>query len=35
MCIKFRAFSKKKEDESPIVNISEIIDSERPGYLNV
>ena len=26
---------KKKKDESPTVNISEIIDSERRGYLNV
>ena len=33
MRMKFRAFSKK--DESPSLIISEIIDSERPGYLNV
>ena len=30
----FEHFQEKK-DESPIVNISEIIDSERRGYLNV
>ena len=30
----FEHFQKKK-DESPTVNISEIIDSERRGYLNV
>ena len=35
MCIKFRAFSKKKKDESPTVIISEINDSERRGYLHV
>ena len=34
MCMKFRAFSKKK-DEYPSVIISEIIDAERRGYLNV
>ena len=34
MCLKFRAFSKKK-DEYPSVIISEIIDAERRGYLNV
>ena len=33
MWIKFRAFSKK--DEYPSLNISEIIDTERRGYLNV
>ena len=33
MCIKFRAFSKK--DEYPSLIISEIIDPEIPGYLNV
>ena len=33
MCIKFRAFSKKDEYSSLIV--SEIIDAERRGYLNV
>ena len=33
MCIKFRAFSKKDEYSSLI--ISEIIDAERRGYLNV
>ena len=33
MCMKFRAFSKK--DESPSLIFSEIIDSERRGYLNV
>ena len=34
MCMKFRAFSKKK-DEYPSLIISEIIDSERRGYSNV
>ena len=34
MCIKFRAFSKKK-DVYPSLIISEIIDPERRGYLNV
>ena len=33
MCMKFRAFSKKNEYHSLI--ISEIIDAERRGYLNV
>ena len=33
MCMKFRAFSKKGEYSSLI--ISEIIDAERRGYLNV
>ena len=33
MYIKFRAFSKK--DEYPSLIISEIIDTERRGYLNV
>ena len=33
MCMKFRAFLKKDEDWSLI--ISEIIDAERRGYLNV
>ena len=33
MCIKFRAFSKK--NEYPRVIISEIIDAEKRGYLNV
>ena len=33
MCIKFRTFWKK--DEHPSLVISEIIDSERVGYLNV
>ena len=33
MCMKFRAFSKK--DEYLSVIISEIIDPERRGYLNV
>ena len=33
MCMKFEAFSKK--DECPSVIISEIIDVERRGYLNV
>ena len=34
MCMKFRAFSKKK-NEYPSLIISEIIDAERRGYLNV
>ena len=34
MCMKFRAFSKKKH-ENPSLIISEIIDSKRGGYLNV
>ena len=34
MCMKFKAFSKKK-DEYPSPIISEIIDGERRGYLNV
>ena len=33
MCIKFGAFSKK--DEYPSLIISEIIDPEIRGYLNV
>ena len=33
MCMKFREFSKK--DECPSLIISEIIDAERRGYLNV
>ena len=33
MCMKFRAFSKK--NDCPSVIISEIIDAERRGYLNV
>ena len=33
MCIKYRAFSKK--DEYPSLIISEIIDAEKRGYLNV
>ena len=33
MCMKFRAFSKKNEFSSLI--ISEIIDAEKRGYLNV
>ena len=33
MCMKFRAFSK--EDEHSSLIISEIIDAERGGYLNV
>ena len=33
MCMKFRAFSKKDEYSGLI--ISEIIDAERRGYLNV
>ena len=34
ICIKFRAFSKKKQ-EYPSLIISEIIDAKRRGYLNV
>ena len=34
MYIKFRTFLFKK-DESPSLSISQIIDSERGGYLNV
>ena len=34
MCMKFRAFSKKK-DEYPSLIISELIDAKRRGYLNV
>ena len=33
MCMKFREFSKK--DEYPSLIISEIIDAEKRGYLNV
>ena len=33
MCMKFRAFSKK--NEYPRTIISEIIDAETRGYLNV
>ena len=33
MCMKFRAFFKK--DEFSRLIISEIIDAERRGYLNV
>ena len=34
MCMKFRAFSKKKQ-EYPSLIISEIIDAKRRGYLSV
>ena len=34
MCMKFRAFSKKKQ-EYPSLIISEIVYAERRGYLNV
>ena len=34
MCMKVRAFSKKN-DEYPSLIISEIIDAEGRGYLNV
>ena len=34
MCMKFIAFSKKKE-EYPSLIITEIIDAKRRGYLNV
>ena len=34
MCMKFRAFSKKKQ-EYPSLIISEIIDAKRRDYLNV
>ena len=33
MCMKFRAFPEK--DEYPSLNISEIIDAGKRGYLNV
>ena len=33
MCMKFGAFSKK--DEYPSLILSEIIDAEKRGYLNV
>ena len=33
MCMKFRVFSKKEEYSSLI--ISDIIDAERSGYLNL
>ena len=33
MCMKFRAFSKR--DEYPSLTISETIDAETRGYLNV
>ena len=33
MCMKFRTFSKK--DGYPTLIISEIIDAEKRGYLNV
>ena len=33
MCMKFRAFTKK--DEYPSLIISDIIDAEKRGYLNV
>ena len=33
MCMKFRAFPEK--NEYPNLIISEIIDAERRGYLNV
>ena len=33
MCMKFRAFWKK--DENPSLIISEIIDAQRRGYLNI
>ena len=33
MCMKFRAFSEK--DDYPSLIISEIIDAETRGYLNV
>ena len=34
MCMKFRELSKKK-DEYPSLIISEIIDTEKRGYLKV
>ena len=34
MCMKFGTF-KKKKDEYPSLNISEMMDCERGGYLNV
>ena len=37
MCVKFSAFSKKKKkkNEYPSLIISEVIDAEKRGYLNV
>ena len=34
MCMKFRAFPKKKNEYLSLI-ISEIIDAEKIGYLNV
>ena len=34
MCMKFKAFSRKK-DEYPSLIICEIIDAERRGYLKI
>ena len=35
MCMKFKTFWKKKKNENPRLTISEIMDFERGGYLNV
>ena len=35
MCIKFRVFRKKKKNQSHILSITEIINSETGSYLNV
>ena len=35
MSEKFRTFCKKKKNEYPTLTISEIMDFERGGYLNV
>ena len=35
MCMKYRAFSKKKKKKYPSLIISEIIDAKRRGYLNL
>ena len=35
MCMKFKTFWKKKKNEYRSLTISEIMDFERGGYLNV
>ena len=35
MCMKFKTFWKKKKNKYPSLTISEIMDFERGGYLNV
>ena len=34
MCMKYRTFSKKKDDY-PSLDIYEVLESERDGHLNV